>query len=334
MSRPHSRVPSRAASPALSTKSRKSAISTRDMNYRNSYIEPQLTDNESSDSMGYIDDLNREKLNRRFSMERSMRPKHMMQGSPQRSYDEESEAFSRRKQHSRGRRTSSSARSIISRSEKRPSQGVRSDSTQESEVEFGTRALVQAKIREKVANASSIDESSIENSKSKAFQKDLKKPEVQPVSKVNKIEKHLLKKSERKSVDRNVQKCSSAVQTEATKKKETPPKNLETSKSEGDNAENDADLIQTLNDDASSGPPPSTPDYEWECEFCTFTNEPKTRICAICCKTPTTKAARKTIEETKPVINGRANEQAEISKEGRAKIMSRKISFWPGTKPK
>lgn len=305
------------------------------MSYRQSYIEPQLTDDESSDSMGYVDDLNREKLNRRFSMERSMRPKHMIQCSPQRSYDEESEAFSRRKQHGHGRRASSSARSIsCSRSERRPSQGVRSDSTQDSEVEFGTRALVQAKIREKVALASSMDESSIENSKSKATQKDLKKPVVQPVSSVNEIEKHLLKKTERKNVDQNVQKSSSAVQTDATKKMETPPKTLGTPKGDDVNKESEADLIQTLNDDAPSGPPPSTPDYEWECEFCTFTNEPKTKICAICCKTPTTKATRKKIEESKPAINGRVNEQAEISKEGRAKTMSRKISFWPGTKPK
>lgn len=299
------------------------------MNYRNSYIDQQLTDDESSDSMGYVDDLNREKLNRRFSMERSMRPKHMMQGPLQRSYDEESETLSRRKQHSRGRRASSSARSISSRSERRPSQGVRSDSTQDSEIEFGTRALVQAKIREKVEQASTF---SIENSKSKASQKDVKNSVAQPVSKVNKIEKHPLKKSERNSVDRNV--SSSAVQTEASKKNKTSSKPSETPKSEGDNNESEAGLIQTLNDDAPSGPPPSTPDYEWECEFCTFTNEPKTKICAICCKTPTTKAVRKPIEESKPVINGRASEEAEISKEGNAKAMSRKISFWPGTKPK
>ncbi|XP_033165686.1 uncharacterized protein LOC117144513 isoform X5 [Drosophila mauritiana] len=34
------------------------------------------------------------------------------------------------------------------------------------------------------------------------------------------------------------------------------------------------------------GPPPSTPDHEWECEFCTFVNEPNIKICSICCKTP------------------------------------------------
>lgn len=34
---------------------------------------------------------------------------------------------------------------------------------------------------------------------------------------------------------------------------------------------------------------PCIPDQEWECEHCTFVNEAGTRVCAICCKTPTVK---------------------------------------------
>lgn len=37
------------------------------------------------------------------------------------------------------------------------------------------------------------------------------------------------------------------------------------------------------------GPPPSAPDHEWECEHCTYVNEPNVQICLICCKTPTQK---------------------------------------------
>ncbi|XP_050078923.1 E3 ubiquitin-protein ligase lubel [Anopheles maculipalpis] len=39
----------------------------------------------------------------------------------------------------------------------------------------------------------------------------------------------------------------------------------------------------------NSPPPPApvTPDREWECEFCTYVNEPGVKICAICCKTAT-----------------------------------------------
>ncbi|XP_052899356.1 E3 ubiquitin-protein ligase lubel [Anopheles moucheti] len=38
-----------------------------------------------------------------------------------------------------------------------------------------------------------------------------------------------------------------------------------------------------------SPPPPApvAPDREWECEFCTYVNEPGVKICAICCKTAT-----------------------------------------------
>lgn len=34
---------------------------------------------------------------------------------------------------------------------------------------------------------------------------------------------------------------------------------------------------------------PAVPDQEWECEHCTFVNEAGTRVCSICCKTPTIK---------------------------------------------
>uniref|UniRef100_A0A182JSC7 Uncharacterized protein n=1 Tax=Anopheles christyi TaxID=43041 RepID=A0A182JSC7_9DIPT len=39
----------------------------------------------------------------------------------------------------------------------------------------------------------------------------------------------------------------------------------------------------------NSPPPPApvAPDREWECEFCTYVNEPGVKICAICCKTVT-----------------------------------------------
>lgn len=31
------------------------------------------------------------------------------------------------------------------------------------------------------------------------------------------------------------------------------------------------------------------PDSSWSCEHCTFVNDPGTRVCSVCCKTPTTK---------------------------------------------
>ena len=47
------------------------------------------------------------------------------------------------------------------------------------------------------------------------------------------------------------------------------------------------------------GPPPSTPDHEWECEFCTFVNEANIKICSICCKTPSIKP-KKAVKNTSP----------------------------------
>ncbi|XP_053606960.1 E3 ubiquitin-protein ligase lubel isoform X2 [Plodia interpunctella] len=35
------------------------------------------------------------------------------------------------------------------------------------------------------------------------------------------------------------------------------------------------------------GPPPAAPSASWQCEFCTFVNEAGTRVCSICCRTPT-----------------------------------------------
>lgn len=334
MSRPHSRVQSRAASPALSTKSRKSTMSSRNLTYRNSYVERELTDDESSDSMGYVDDLHRAKLERYNSMK----------ASPQRNYDEDNEVFSRRnsyRHNSRTRRASSSARSISSRPERRPSQGIRSDSTQDSETELGTRALVQAKIREKVAQASSIDGSSSDLTKTKATApvKNNKKPA--PTTKVNKSElskvKSLPKQPTKHDSERNEKKISSSVQTEKPKQKEPSPIKT-TTENKKDSSPSSGTLDETelnkIADSAPSGPVPTTPDYEWECEFCTFTNEANIKICAICCKTPSTRAVRKQEEETKTPIDGKAIEQADISKEGRTKSISRKISFWPGTKSK
>lgn len=38
------------------------------------------------------------------------------------------------------------------------------------------------------------------------------------------------------------------------------------------------------------GPPPPPPEATWQCEHCTFVNEPGVRVCVVCCRTPTTAA--------------------------------------------
>lgn len=36
------------------------------------------------------------------------------------------------------------------------------------------------------------------------------------------------------------------------------------------------------------GPAPPPPESSWQCEHCTFVNDPGVRVCAVCCRTPTT----------------------------------------------
>lgn len=391
ISRPHSRVASRAASPALSTKSRKSTMSARNLPYRHSYMEQQLTDDESSESItSYMDDINmRRKGDRRDSAGRSIRSsRQSLKSSPQRSFDDDSETFSRRNyRHSaRERRASSSARSAAARPDRRSSLRVRSDSTQDSETEMGTKALVQAKIREKVAQASSMDESSSDlwKPKSTATASKTEKATAPIIEKeiatadrkkeivasgmaktANKVTKPVSKPTDRrKSVEKVIKPKtltdvktvakSTAVTTTTAKTASivvdaaTASSNAEKSQQKQENGQkedieppkneeepNDVDLASVP--DITPDGPPKTPDYEWTCEYCTFENQANVKICAVCCKTPSLKALRKQLspdKDKKPPINGKMTESAEISKEGRSKRISRKISFWPGTKAK
>lgn len=321
-------------------------MSTRNLSsYRDNYRDEQLTDDESSESMSsYMDNvqLNRN-ISRRNSTGRSIRS---VRNSPQHSFDGEIETSSRPRQN-RERRASSSTRSVSSRTDRR-AQRLRSDSTQESETEMGTRALVQAKIREKVAQASSMDESSSDLWKPKTnTQNKTQKNAVETIEKTKeKKEKSPMKILNAKHSVNNSRIEKNTASKVSTEVQTTPPR--ENSISRDQNATKNQPISNsTTNDEQVNqnnkpipdtsldiGPPPTTPNYEWECEFCTFTNEPNTKICAICCKTPTTTAIRTQSIENKPPINGRLNERAEISKEGRNSKISRKISFWPGTKSK
>lgn len=117
---------------------------------------------------------------------------------------------------------------------------------------------------------------------------------------------------------------------------------------------------------------PSIPQDEWECEHCTFVNPSGTRVCTVCCKTPTSSSIKllktssistsplpsqkksamtstKQQQKQDDVIDYKTNKELNIiSKIGqdlklidktsciedyeRKKGRNRKISFWPGTK--
>lgn len=110
------------------------------------------------------------------------------------------------------------------------------------------------------------------------------------------------------------------------------------------------------------------PESNWECEHCTFVNEAGTRVCSVCCKTPTSSV--KLIPETRQILNPKnlpkskpnkeiklqrsrssddyskdySETESLLNKMGKINLnekklpspekkgRSRKISFWPGTK--
>lgn len=363
-SRAPSRTQSRAASPALSVKSRKSMMSSRQMG-RNNYVEHELTDDEDSGSDGYVDDF-RSLRGRRESSARSTASRRSRKNSTQSSLDleDDSESFAHANsgrggssvRSNRDRRSGSIARSVqnnwspakqtnsTSTSSRSRDNGLLdrndrtiknvSDSplTPDSESEPGTKALVQAKIREKLAQQSSLDESSSDFWKSKPNN--------------NKINEKLPDKID------NIQAHTLVTAVEKIDFIDEPNTNE--------------------SDDSPIGPPPSAPDHEWECEFCTFVNEPNIKICTICCKTPksgppkpaaastTTGAVAVTtnntienhidtitnkIDEEKNSIPSTKSKTASSSEENskdtstgngcsQIKGRTRKISFWPGTKSK
>lgn len=333
---------------------------------RGNFIEHELTDDEESDSEGYIDDM-RSMRGRRGGSVRSVSHRNKVSSRPSSAdFEEDSEIMSRNNRPSM--RTSPKRRSSVTRPSaavihqpiQSPSQPANrtkeillqdryerlakknvSDSpmTPDSESESaGRKALVQAKIREKLAaQQSSMDESSSDfwrapqsNENTIARGKAMPMPEIVRAKDVEKL------KDEPNVVE---------------------PEN-----------ETSEEIIEVaIVDDGPMGPPPSTPDHEWECQFCTFVNEPKTKICIICCKTPivpltnignnlvsqativVSETASQPNESTPPTTKITHEESAKpksvspLSKDSgredsssndKTKGRNRKISFWPGTKPK
>lgn len=332
--RSHSRVPSRAASPALSTKSRKSVMSNHNV-HRTSYIGHDFSDENSSGSDGYLEDFRSLRCDRRDS-QRSMRSsRRSLRNSPPRVHDmnDDSEQFSQQEngrgghRHHRERRAGSATRSISSRADRK----IRKNSsdtadTQNTGSELGTRAKVQAKIREKIAqqHQSSLDESSSDFFKPKS-QQPLGKPKVGMNAK---------DKTNWKSM-----KVSTEAQTSALRSNTVREQSVTV------DVESITATKNTSPERVPIGPPPKTPNYEWECEYCTFSNEQNTKICAICCKTPSNAPL---MSSSAAAINANSDAGADADNQeqpltpttmndaikGRDRKISRKISFWPGTKTK
>lgn len=320
-SRAVSRAGSRLASPAMSRKS----VNLR-RKQRSSYIDGEATDDEDSD-----DDDVRSTTSMRSGITRSRQRRLSSASQFQFNDDIESTQCNLNRNRLRHERRDSVAKSVHNdwapgrkaslgnnnrsadsgfNSPLKPSR-IYSDLDSEGS---GTRALVQAKIEQKLKEESLKQKQSRSKKQSKspplqktscAVQtpaiKQTKKPEkVEANSK--EVEKTVKKVSESVTEKENVTKMipksedvldTKARSTEEEEEVESENESESASKSElsdgsGVNREmeefHNSDGIEIQEDEL--GPPPSTPDHEWECEFCTFVNEANIKICSICCKTP------------------------------------------------
>jgi len=346
-----SRPSSRLASPAMSRKS----LSLR--RKRSSYAEEDPTDDEDSD-----EDDRRSIVSNRSGMTNSSRVRHRRISSASQMMNEDLDMSGSKSNRSkyRNQRRPSIPKSLQgdwlpNEMARRKDSQVSSSATPSkiySDLESegsGARALVQAKIQQKLQENSSkanekrkvdqgTDAPPILKSKPeqpKQLPKQKPQPQHQPqpepvlYSQTTEIEsEEEVQDDESEEEEHNGNQSKNAVQQEV-------------SKDEQENLELIAD------EEASAlGPPPSTPDYEWTCEFCTFVNEPKVKICAICCKTPSTTALKKqaspesilktnnsaVAKVTKEVKKLEISQVKKDSTSQKSNGKNKKISFLKGTK--
>lgn len=316
VSRAPSRAGSRMASPAMSRKS----VTLR-RKQRSSYREDEGTDDEDSD-----EDDRRSMVSNRSGMSRTRQRR--MSSASQFQLEEDLDSAAQQRNRVRSQRRDSIAKSVHNdwapgrkpgatnnRSGdsgfNSPLKPARIYSDLDSEVS-GTRALVQAKIEQKLK-----EESLKQQKQSKAKRQSESPPKqkqtaavqtaaAKPKAKEEKVVKEKVveakpppeSESEEEEEEEEVSEESSEEEEvrEADKsKKDEPEPESESeheSKPEPEPQQNGQANTEELalpeedEDGISLGPPPSTPDQEWECEFCTFVNEPNIKICIICCKTP------------------------------------------------
>lgn len=292
-SRPPSRSQSRAHSPALSVKSRRSMISARNL-HRNSYTR-DLTDDEDSELEDFDNDFIRSQ---------------------------------------RARRDSTTQKSNVSRrSRKNSTQSSFDDETNDSEQVFARGTDNRSSIKSNRDRRGNSSARSVQNFKTTSM-KDFE----------------ILRKPEVKIVPKNIRSASpESLQSEYEEETHvvTPKKEPEVVEKEveveGEEVEEEEEEEGRIVED-ERGPPPPAPDHEWQCEHCTFVNEPNSKICIVCCKTPTQAPPK-----LPPTINGTAKKSIveKISKMvvspseddstddiGKKKGRNRKISFFLGTKTK
>ncbi|XP_018783776.1 PREDICTED: uncharacterized protein LOC108965672 isoform X5 [Bactrocera latifrons] len=330
-SRATSRAGSRAVSPAMSRKS----MPVRRKQRTTSYVEDELTDDEDSDQ-----DDRRSIVSNRSGMTNTLRARQRRISSASQLLDDESETNPRQtrgKLRDTRERRGSIAKSVQSDwlPGRRTTVNQNSSGNRHNEPSFintlkptriysdldsessGTRALVQAKIQEKLDKGTKRS-SSKEKATEAARQKPIKvSTEVQAggsrtITKTSAETETKIVAAEKSEIMKN--ETNNAEETEEEEEEEEESGSEETESEQEEVAAEKPDTIggRHLDEDNAAqvapsdeaneddlGPPPSTPDHEWECEFCTYVNEPNVKICLICCKTPSS-VPRKTSTTTAP----------------------------------
>ncbi|XP_020716948.1 uncharacterized protein LOC101461890 isoform X6 [Ceratitis capitata] len=359
-SRATSRAGSRAESPAMSRKS----MPVRRKQRTTSYVEDELTDDEDSDQ-----DDRRSIVSNRSGMNNTLRARQRRMSSASQLLDDESEMNTRQtrtKTRDARDRRGSIAKSVQSDwlPIRRPTVNQSNSGNRQNEPGFinpprtnriysdldsessGTRALVQAKIQEKL-DKSTKRSSSKEKAAEAARHKPVKvSTEVQaggsrPIIKATTgtETKTVAKQAHTKEILAEENKKENAQTDDEVEDVEEEEEEAEESGSEETESEEEEEVATGQNtqlveesttqvpvtdepNEDDLGPPPSTPDHEWECEFCTYVNEPNVKICLICCKTPSGNA-RKTSTTTAP-NQAPTNETQTVNAHVRASISPEK----------
>lgn len=95
------------------------------------------------------------------------------------------------------------------------------------------------------------------------------------------LRRNTLDRLERSSVARS----RHSIRASSSESDESPSESQKESEAMPDEEDDDVSPAKEIN-------APSAPQATWECEHCTFVNEAGTRVCSICCKTPTTSTVK------------------------------------------
>lgn len=358
--RVQSRNPSRAASPALSVRSRRSVMSSRQRHQK--YMQPiDLTDDEDSD-LDFTDD-SRARI--RKSME-VLKQTRQRRNTEQLDLDyRDNEVINRiqrmkeKSKHIRERRSGSLTNFPVTTKERESGSLTPSDDE--------LRKL-SSKFR-KSSLTSPIPQSkkkflSDSASEREAAVSDNKKIVTEKVPSMSKAIKDDFKDLSDREGQRAARESSPKVSKEQSKPKiisesrpltiatETP-KNISRTRDEDKSQQspNSARSIRketaqssssssSLSKAESSKETPAAkssiqatpPPVSWECEHCTFVNESDAKVCTICCKTRTEVLKQLPLDEEEIDINEINDSILQSESDAKQKGKIRKITFLPGTK--